>query len=69
MKLGGLSVPTPHEIEPTLHFDLQDPSNDMEFMWRVRIIADNLMAFPRQMTFVLSAKTTCGGGLDPKFFQ
>lgn len=63
MKLGDLSVPTPHEIEPTLHFDLQDPSNDMEFMWRVRIIADNSMAFPRQMTFVLSGKFERGYSL------
>jgi hypothetical protein len=64
-EVGWLANPTYHyaavlaviclfsEVEPNAKLHLQDPSEDTPLMWRVQIIADHLMAYPKQMTLVL----------------
>jgi hypothetical protein len=64
-QVGWLANPTFHyaavlaicclspEVEPNVKYNFQDPSEDTPLMWRVQIIADHLMAYPKQMTLVL----------------
>jgi hypothetical protein len=40
------------QVEPKVEFQFQDPRKDIPLMWRIQIIADRLMAHPKQMTLV-----------------
>lgn len=44
------------QVEPDVPLDFQNPTDDTALMWRIRIVADRVMAFPSLQTLVFPAK-------------
>jgi hypothetical protein len=74
-QIGWLANPTYHftavlavrclspEVEPNVTFNYEDPSEDTPLMWRVHLIVDHLMAYPKQMALIFSREAGLGYSL------